>query len=521
MVSQSLVIQPDVPFSSIQNAFSGPEWQSQYVSKDCLIPGEPENASWFRVDSCATASYTFNPVFYLRVVSIVGTAGETVQAAVRAMLPVLDRSGIEALLNQGESRKLVLGILAAAEVREQTLLPRIVELLLHEEAHVRSAAETAIARFGENLWSAGVERLAAGGTESARTAALFDALSPVLEATQLVRWIAKDKSSLNSHILDTLRAALASDDWEVRVSAMLAAARLDAKELSKEIRKVLMPRSTSDGLGRKERELANASKKAAIALLAGDIPTKTIDPKVPPAGRDQTWSHICYGILGDLTFLDGVTLFLKSMLDPLDLPQRDESSATPDGVEARDHRFFLAGTDIELVWIAAVTHFLGESDDFPGRGTIRELSPRHAFFISKSFLDSDCAEPIGMTLRDIDRTSGAWLESWPGAMAVVDEFADLIGGAVELPTADQWEMAARGPDGRRFPWGNNARNVRQNRASPWGLEQAVGVVPQWTSTREGEDPIVCGGPKQWMCAERAPMDPAQGRAAMRLVIEDL
>ncbi|MFD3519240.1 formylglycine-generating enzyme family protein [Streptomyces sp. NPDC058653] len=89
---------------------------------------------------------------------------------------------------------------------------------------------------------------------------------------------------------------------------------------------------------------------------------------------------------------------------------------------------------------------------------------------------------------------------WDDALAFCRWLGERLGGLeVRLPTEDEWERAARGDDGREFPWGDEYRTGLANLvdlgvgttmpvgslpegASPFGVLDMAGNADEWTST---------------------------------------
>lgn len=91
------------------------------------------------------------------------------------------------------------------------------------------------------------------------------------------------------------------------------------------------------------------------------------------------------------------------------------------------------------------------------------------------------------------------LVSYEDALAYMDWRSQRDGVMYRLPTAAEWEKAARGTDGRYFPWGSEWQNDGTNWAkngpygtsaiasfplslSPYGIEDMAGNVFEYTST---------------------------------------
>ncbi|NJP07148.1 MAG: formylglycine-generating enzyme family protein, partial [Chloroflexaceae bacterium] len=90
--------------------------------------------------------------------------------------------------------------------------------------------------------------------------------------------------------------------------------------------------------------------------------------------------------------------------------------------------------------------------------------------------------------------------SWYEAVAYARWLSDQTGREYRLPTEAEWEKAARGSEGRIWPWGNEWRQDLANTAET-GLEQtlAVGSYPDGASPYGALD--MAGNAWEW-CATR-------------------
>lgn len=143
-------------------------------------------------------------------------------------------------------------------------------------------------------------------------------------------------------------------------------------------------------------------------------------------------------------------------------------------------------------FVAATGHRAPDVDPatWQGYGLIHPFARtrRHAW-AGGAYPSGRGAHPVVLVSHDDARAYAAWL-------------TEVTGRAWRLPSEAEWEKAARGVDGRRFPWGQAWDPARLNShdrgpfdtmavgsfpagASPYGLLDAAGQVYEWTATRAG------------------------------------
>jgi len=173
-----------------------------------------------------------------------------------------------------------------------------------------------------------------------------------------------------------------------------------------------------------------------------------------------------------------------------------------------------AVTPGEMVLIPAGEYIIGSNEKDPIEKQVTNAYPEHkvklaAFWIGKYEVTArEYLEFSGKTMYQAEGTADG--KTWrtffdmkkPSApvvyVTVKDAEAYCKSLGERLPTEEEWEAAARGPKGYRFPWGNEWEDNRTNTyeaaggvpveigtfndVSAFGVHDMFGNVQEWTST---------------------------------------
>ncbi len=127
----------------------------------------------------------------------------------------------------------------------------------------------------------------------------------------------------------------------------------------------------------------------------------------------------------------------------------------------------------------------------------------HPYSAVQKFLWQDSRPPLDKAAHPvvlISQSDAVAFATWQG---------EQDGHSYRLPSAQEWEKAARGYDGRYFPWGNDWRDDATNWGgsgldstsavgqfplgkSPYGVEDMAGNVFEYTESRAGQRVVMKG-----------------------------
>jgi hypothetical protein len=487
----TLVASPQVSFDELTRQLTELGWDLEQSSTEPIVAGEPELGVFVhRLDTTAI-HYTFNPVVNLRVLQFRGSNAQSQRLQVRDRIPVLGGKELHALLDSGETKQMLLGLLAAEELSEMGVVQQVARLCQHPDSRI---ARTAV-RVRDSLLPATVgeiaNQLAVEQNQHPERSVWFASLPQPELRKQVLRWLMRDSQSSNQGIDRVLVSALKDPDPEVRVTAVLAAAKLKATSLMPAIRDANIPKSTSLGADERDRLFYERLRQTAAGYLALSASPAQQKP-------DEKRLQFEKAVSGTLEVRDAPTLLLYALTTPVQLGEKP--GRLPDAVEERGDGYCLRKSGLRLRWVAPIAHWLGEDSSPvpPPRSPIRRVIPRSGLFIAETPVSSELAlwtsEAKERPAHCVPAETHAFLCGYDEAMHLCDLLGQLDGIELKLPTADQWEIAARGPDGRRYPWGNSLRPDGPLQPSPWLVKNMVGHASEWTCDHGDQGArLVCGG----------------------------
>ncbi len=138
---QTLLVAPDVPFTSIKKAFQELGWQQSNLSQTApLIEGEPETATWTWQGEKPFVIYSYNPVAQLRVLDV-ATLPPVFRKALCDAVPTLSDKEVDHLFFSDDIKERLLGLWAAQETERIDLITQAERLQSDSDSIIAKQAK--------------------------------------------------------------------------------------------------------------------------------------------------------------------------------------------------------------------------------------------------------------------------------------------------------------------------------------------------------------------------------------------
>jgi formylglycine-generating enzyme required for sulfatase activity len=183
-------------------------------------------------------------------------------------------------------------------------------------------------------------------------------------------------------------------------------------------------------------------------------------------------------------------------------PGQEKHMAEDDPLQAELRVNLGGGVDMEFMRIPAGEFWMGSDPQVDDRAQAAE-QPRHKVYLDEylvgkypvtvaqfgAFLKASGYKWSWMSAEEmVEKKDHPVVEvSWEDAHTFCEWVSKVSGCKVRLPSEAEWEKAARGTDGRIYPWGNEAPDEnRCNYASNVGTTTPVGKY-----SPQGDSPYGC------------------------------
>lgn len=343
----------------------------------------------------------------------------------RSCPPTLTPPQAVQLARSRDTAEAMLGVTALGLLADATALPLLDRIAARagRDEPLGGAAELATKRIGLAALATGAATITDRVRRHPGRDPVLGLVRPVAVRRQVLRLFLADPPEDRERMLAVVRAGLADPDWEVQWSALLGAHDLHLPELLPQLRRCRLP---ADGA---LRPVLEAVRDVAGHRLAASRST------APGAESIQA---VLDGTTADC---DAAALLVASLRRPV-----------PDQAEP------LTGDPPGFTRVPRAPHWLG--DETTG---IRRVAPEASFAVAT-------VPSAGIGSADVTRALATWSRD--------------CGRPLRLATPDELEMATRGPDGRRFPWGNAREAGWRAARSPWGLALPLASA-EWVETAGG------------------------------------
>src|ERR1017187_1735114 len=207
-----------------------------------------------------------------------------------------------------------------------------------------------------------------------------------------------------------------------------------------------------------------------------------------PAARPQGFGPVCASLASILAEIDAPTMLLPGVVAPPPVPARPAwllpvvllvvlglGLGLYFAIKPKQLAPFIDAKSGRMVLVPAGTFLAGEKK--------QPSAPVPAFYIDLTEVTNAAYKLFcDATSRPLPHAFPSDKPNYPVVYVSILDAAEFAKWAGErLPTALQWEKAARGTDGRLFPWGNNKDATLAN-LGPGGAIHPVGDFPKGASS---------------------------------------